>query len=317
MSQKLSTHVARLEQQVNELLDQLAQCNQHHVDSQSFLSRPPTRPLTIHSPNSPQSVVSPRRSPVPHDSTSHTFFRPRSGTDRGQFVDDELIDQPQLSFVPPSALPLSWLSSTPFPVNRVTSWPLLSPRVGFPWSVDLDLDRTDIYVSARRQTHSPYADWHSTAPFQRGVSNIEEELNPGLPANDTKALSTSTGHCPRMDKSTTNSKQQGLEKKNLIQPEPATTESTQISSASPSSQNSTSESGPMLRELQDLLDDAAFIRRLENIYALKLQCGVPSLTSTDYQPQYKQLFRDAFRMLRELKRGKMPHRMVPVVEEKS
>lgn len=89
---------------------------------------------------------------------------------------------------------------------------------------------------------------------------------------------------------------------------------TSYATSRPTTQNSSH-----LRELQDLLDDATFIRRLENIYALKLQCGVPSLTSTDYQPQYKQLFQDAFRMLRDLKRGMSSHQMNPVViaEEKS
>ncbi|TPP61060.1 hypothetical protein FGIG_02057 [Fasciola gigantica] len=316
---RLSSHVARLEQQVNDLLDQLNQCR-HCIDSQPFYDRPQIHSLVIHSPSS-QLSVSPPRSPVPFDPVSRRAYRPRSGGERGQFVDDELTDQPQLSFIPPSVFPVSRLPSDSHlagSINRVMSWPMLGPYTRLSWALDLASSHRRGLHTSKRSTLITRTERNVSVPPIRDVVTIKNGSLPRTTENIPTTSEKCAGLCPRCGFPMIASDSLSSELKNTAAVTAVinATESTQTVSLP--AHSSTGRSSSHIRELQDLLDDATFIRRLENIYALKLQCGVPSLTSTDYQPQYKQLFRNAFRMLRDLKRDTAaPYRMVPVSGEES
>ncbi|KAF5403359.1 hypothetical protein PHET_03008 [Paragonimus heterotremus] len=279
---RLRSNVANLEEQLVDLLEQLSECTcerNFRVERRpySYLSQPEGR-LSRSASSSPVF-----RAPLSTRCFPSSIFRNRSVVDKGLFIDDELADQPQLSTCSTGPLvdrlhevlrntnyasqPLSTLRPLPR-FTRSSSWPTI-PRMACSPNEPIVVDG----IAADPKSPHDYTD----PPGLHGlrVTNAVSKNQ----TTDVRALNATNirSSSPCSAAAT-----------------PSVPTSYDTSVGHNSSMTCTKED---IKTLEDMLDDAAFFKRLETIYNIKVRCQV----SNDYQPRYKQLFKDAFQLVRSSK----------------
>ncbi|TGZ60476.1 hypothetical protein CRM22_008511 [Opisthorchis felineus] len=276
--ERLKAHVACLEQEVSHLSEQLDHCTCDHTY--------PLRPRSVTNTTDRCALRSGSHSPAcytppPNHSTHSVTTRRHTVTTKGMFIDDEFQDQPQLSTCELHSNSVIQADSSHhipgvrWPLGQVCSSPSFCPAAhlirssSWPALYVPDSPVDDIQPALRKPSH----------PMPR-IQN----------ASDLQAPTSG-------DKFST-SKHRGINSffdDDGLRPPPRFGSGSSTHSTQPNERSSCTADD--LKALKDVLDDATFIRHLEAIYCIKLRCQV----SNDYQPRYKQLFQEAFQMLRTVK----------------
>ncbi|KAF6780250.1 hypothetical protein AHF37_00238, partial [Paragonimus kellicotti] len=332
---RLRSNVANLEEQLVDLLEQLNECTCERtfpIERRpcSYLCQPEGR-LSRSASSSPvyRASLSTRCFPS-------SVFRNRSAVDKGLFIDDELADQPQLSTCSTGPLvdrlpevlrntnysgqPLSTLRPLPR-FTRSSSWPTI-PRLLCSPNEPIVVDGIAVDLkSPQDYTHS------SGLRSSRVTSVVSKTQTTGIRTPNTTSLRSSCSAvylllslslfiCPGSRVTSVVSKTQTT---GIRTPNTTSLRSSCSAAATPSVPTSYDTSvghNPAMtctkediKTLEDMLDDAAFFKRLETIYNMKVRCQV----SNDYQPRYKQLFKDAFQLVRssKLMKEESTHRRKP------
>ncbi|KAF7233440.1 hypothetical protein EG68_02477 [Paragonimus skrjabini miyazakii] len=290
---RLRSNVANLEEQLVDLLEQLSECTcerNFRVERRpcSYFSQPEGR-LSRSASSSPVF-----RAPLSTRCFPSSIFRNRNAVDKGLFIDDELADQPQLSTCSTGPLvdrlhevlrntnyssqPLSTLRPLPR-FTRSSSWPPILHMTCSP-------NEPIVVDGIAADPKSPHDYTHP----------------PGL-------------HRPRATNAMSKNQTTGIRTLNTTNLRSSPCSAAATLSVPTSYDTSVGHNSTMtctkedIKTLEDMLDDAAFFKRLEAIYNMKVRCQV----SNDYQPRYKQLFKDAFQLVRssKLMKEESTHRKKP------
>ncbi|KER31087.1 hypothetical protein X801_04892 [Opisthorchis viverrini] len=261
--ERLKAHVACLEQEVSDLSELLDHCTCEHT----YPLRPRSATNTTDRCALRSGPPSPAcYTPPPNHSTHSVTTHRHTVTTKGMFIDDEFQDQPQLSTCElHSTSVIQTDSSHHIPGVR---WPL------------------------GQMCSSP--SFCPTAQLIRS-SSWPALYVPNSPSDDIQPALRKPSHPIQNGKWTSTVFQYADD--DGLRPPPRFGSGSSTHSTQPNERSSCTADD--LKALKDVIDDATFIRHLEAIYCIKLRCQV----SNDYQPPYKQLFQEAFQMLRTLKTG--------------
>ncbi|KAA3677696.1 uncharacterized protein DEA37_0006108, partial [Paragonimus westermani] len=331
---RLRSNVANLEEQLVDLLEQLSECTcerNFRVERRpcSYLSQPEGR-LSRSASSSPVF-----RAPLSARCFPSSLFRNRTAVDKGLFIDDELADQPQLSTCSTGPLvdrlhevlrntnyssqPLSTFHPLP-QFTRSSSLPTI-PRMMCSLSERIVVDGIAVNPKSPHDcTHPPdlRANYLLLVPSPSSMTSVfTVSVGKNEPTRDQLSVQgpddrhTDAEHYKPSVLSLFDRK---FDYYTLVWHVIGVTV-TVSPSVSTSCDTSVGRNLPVactkedIKTLEDMLDDAAFFKRLETIYNMKVRCQV----SNDYQPRYKQLFKDAFQLVRssKLMKEEPTHRRKP------